>query len=499
MTVTVAAAAPAFAAIDLGASSARLFAGELHRGALRIEELVRLRNGPVYLPDGIHWDLLRVHQGMLDGLGRLTKDHAGPMSVGIDGWGVDYGLLDRRGHLLGLPFHYRDTRTDGRVEEVEAIVGPGRVYEATGVQTMAINTLYQLMAERGGGCYDAASQLLLVPDLMAWFLTGVACSEPTNMSTTQMVDVRTGQPVEWLLHELGLRQDLFAEPVLAGEVLGPVMNAVAASAAIRSGTTVVAVGTHDTASAVLAVPALTDDFAYVVSGTWSLVGVEMASPVVNEVTRAANFSNEVGVDGTIRFLRNVAGHWILQECERVWALSGEDRPFPELLAQAARCPAFRWLVDTGSAQFANHGDMPALIREACRRSGGPVPSTPAEVVRCTVDSLALALADTLRDVQRCSGRQVRVLHVVGGGSANELLLRGVASASGMPVVAGPVEASAVGNILMQMRAAGLVGDRKSMRELVARSFPLRRYDPEPALAEAAGLARDRLVRAGVPA
>ncbi len=472
-------------------------AGRLRDGNLHTKEVARLGNGPVCLPDGLHWDLVRLYQGMLDGLAQLSGRHAGPLWVGIDGWGVDYGLLDRAGHLLGLPFHYRDARTDGKVAEAEALLGAGRAYGATGVQTLQINTVYQLMAERQSAAYGVAHRLLLVPDLFAWFLTGQARREATNMSTTQMVDVRNGEPVGWLLDTLGLRADLLGEPVAAGEVLGPILGQVAGSAGIRAGTRVVAVATHDTASAVLAVPAAVEDFAYLVSGSWSLVGLELPAAVIDDRTRAANFSNETGVDGTIRFLRNVMGHWVLQECARAWAAAGQARALPELLEDAGQLPPFRWLFDTASPELAHPGDMPGKVRHACRRLGGPVPGSPPEIVRCTLDSMALAIAAALEDAQRCAGRRVSVLHVVGGGSANGLLLRSVAAATGLPVVAGPVEASAVGNMLVQMRAAGLVGDRASMRRLVASSFSLSPVMVEPALMEAANAARGRLARAGV--
>jgi rhamnulokinase len=494
--LNVPAVTPLFAAIDMGASSARLLAGRLQGGSLQTREVARLGNGPVRLPDGLHWDLLRLYQGMLDGLARLSGGHAGPLWVGIDGWGVDYGLLDRAGHLLGLPFHYRDPRTDGKVAEADALLGAGRAYEATGIQTMQINTIYQLMAERESAAYGVAHRLLLVPDLFGWLLTGQARREATNTSTTQMVDVRDGRPVDWLLDRLGLRTDLLAEPVVAGEVLGPILGPVADGAGVSTGAHVVAVATHDTASAVLAVPAVVEDFAYLVSGSWSLVGLELPAAVVDERTRAANFSNETGIDGTVRFLRNVMGHWVIQECERAWAAAGEAGPLAELLGAAGQLPPFRWLFDTASAELAHPGGMPGKVREACRRAGGPVPDSPPEIVRCTVDSMALAVAAALEDAQRCAGRRVSVLHVVGGGSANGLLLRSVAAATGLPVVAGPVEASAVGNMLVQMRAAGLVGDRASMRSLVAASFALSRVVPEPALVEAADAARGRLARAG---
>jgi rhamnulokinase len=481
------------AAIDLGASSARLFAGRLDGGRLVASEVTRLPNGPVRLAGGWHWDILRIHQGMLEGLAQLSRQVDGePMWAGIDGWGVDYGLLDETGRLLGPPFHYRDERTSDCVRLADEVVGGGRIYEATGVQQMKINTLYQLMAERTSAAYAGAAQLLLVPDLLAFFLTGEGRFERTNASTTQLIDVRTGEVVDWMAGALGLRRELFAPSIDPGEILGPVLADVAASVELRSPLSLVTVASHDTASAVLGVPATVDDFAYVVSGTWSLVGFELDRPVIDEASRQANFSNEVGVDGTIRFLRNVMGFWMLQECERTWAASGAPRDLGKLLAEAANCPAFRSLVDTADPDFAQPGNMPSRVRAACARTGEPVPDSDAAVVRCVVDSMALAIAETLETAQHCAQRQASVVHVVGGGSANDLFLALVAAATGLEVVAGPVEASAIGNLLIQLRTAGLVGDRKEMRALVAGSFPMKRVPPDADLCHQAKAARRRL-------
>jgi rhamnulokinase len=479
-------------AIDLGASSARLFAGCLNQDRLEVEEVARLRNGPVQLPDGLHWDLLRIYQGMLEAVGQLSRGTGeGRLWVGIDSWGVDYGLLDADGRLLGPPFHYRDDRTAGRLEELDRIVGLQRLYEATGIQDMALNTICQLLAERGSGAYSVAAHLLLVPDLLAYLLTGERRLERTNASTTQLVDARTGELVEWLFPLLGLRRELFAAPAQPGEHYGPVLPEVAASVGMAKPPVVVAVASHDTASAVLGVPAATESFAYVVSGTWSLVGLELDAPVISEASWRANFSNELGYGGTVRFLKNVMGHWMLQECERCWALEGRSVRLVDVLAAAAACPPFRSLVDTADPVFAVPGDMPRLVRAACERSGEPVPESDGELVRCLLDSMALAICWALEEAQRCTGRQTRALHVVGGGSANRLLLSVLAACSGLEVLAGPVEASAVGNLLVQLHAAGRVGGRAEMRELVARSFPVLRVLPGPALARAAAHARSR--------
>lgn len=478
--------------MDLGASSVRLFAGRVDGGRLEVREAARMKNGPVQLPDGLHSDLLHVHQEMLEALGHLSRQaDGGRLWVGIDSWAVDYGLIDGDGHLLGPPFHYRDERTAGRMEEVDRRLGLERLYEATGIQHLPFNTIFQLMVERESASYAAASNLLMVPDLLAYLLTGQRRFEHTNASTTQLVDTRTGELIGWLLTELGIRKDLFADPVKPAEHYGPVLPGVAASVGMARAPVVVAVASHDTASAVLGVPAVTDGFAYVICGTWSLVGLELDAPVITDASRRANFSNELGYDGTVRFLKNVMGFWMLQECERCWALEGRRVPLVDLLAQAERCEPFRSLVDTSRPDFAVPCDMPERIRSACRQSGEPVPGTAPEVVRCVIDSVAIAACAALEEAQLCSGKRVKILHVVGGGSANRLFLSALAAASGLEVVAGPVEASAIGNLLVQLHSAGTVGDRGEMRDLVARSFPVERVVPAPELARQAEPARSR--------
>jgi rhamnulokinase len=467
-------------------------AGRLEGDRLVVKEVARLPNAPVRLPDGIHWDLLALHQGMLETLGRLHRDlDDGALWVGVDSWGVDYGLLDVEGRLLGPPFHYRDERTTGLLDELDGLVGLRRIYDATGTQAMAINTICQLLTERGTTAYGAASHLLMVPDLFAYLLTGERRLERTIGSTTELMDARSGQLVDWLFPVLGLRRDLFPPAIEPGEHYGPVLPEVAASVGMRMAPTVVAVASHDTASAVLAVPAEREDFAYVSSGTWSLVGLELDAPVITEASRRANFSNELGYGGTVRFLKNVMGYWMIQESERCWARQGQPVDLGELFVQAEGCPPFRSVVDTAEPAFAVPGDMPARVRAACAARGEPVPGTAAELVRCVLDSVALDISSALGEAQRCAGKDVSALHVVGGGSANRLFLSLLAACSGLEVIAGPTEATVIGNLLAQLRSAGKVGDRADMRRLVARSFPLARVRPDPVLALAADRARRR--------
>lgn len=482
----------AYAAIDLGASSARLFGGHLGQDRLELTEVARFAHHPVRLPDGLHSDVVGLYQAMLEGLAGLAGATDGrPLWVGIDGWGVDYGLIDDRGRLLGLPYHYRDSRTQGLAQATDSSLGRGRLYELTGIQEMEINTVFQLMADRTSKAYEDASNLLLLPDLLGFFLTGQKRFELTNASTTQLLDTRTGELVDELFDKLGLRLDLFAPSALPGQPLGPVLGEVADSVGIASPVEVLNVASHDTASAVLAVPATTKDFAYVISGTWSLVGLELERPVVNEQSRRANFSNELGADGTVRFLRNVMGHWMLQECQRSW---GRQADLGSLLGQARDCPPFRSLVSTDRQDFAHPGNMAEKVRSACAAGGQPVPGSDAELVRCIVDSMALAIADALEEAQRCASREAKIVHVVGGGASNDILLEVVAALTGIEVVAGPVEASAAGNVLMQLRAAGRLRDRHDARRLVARSFPLKVVRPDPELRRRALDARQRWAR-----
>jgi rhamnulokinase len=458
----VAGSAGRYAAVDLGASGGRVIVGRVTVGqpgpsTVELTEVHRFGNEPVRLPDGLHWNIAGLYQEMLAGIRA-----AGPVrSVGIDTWAVDYGLLDPAGALLGLPYHYRDSRTDG--------LAPVGDYPVTGIQYLPFNTVYQLLAEPAERL-AAARHLLLIPDLLGYWLTGQTGAERTNASTTALYDARTGDWAGDLLARLGLPRRLLPALREPGTPIGPLLPHTGLEPV-----PLVAVGSHDTASAVAAVPAATADFAYISSGTWSLVGVELSAPVLSEASRAANFTNEVGIDGTIRYLRNVMGLWLLQECQRGWAAPDTGA----LLAEAAAATPFGALVDPDDASFLAPGDMPARIDAYCRRTGQAPPGTRGGYVRCILESLALAHRAAVRDAARLSGRRVEVIHLVGGGARNALLCQLTADACGLPVVAGPVEATALGNILVQARADGGPADLPAMRALVAGGGALRRYAPGP--------------------
>ncbi|HEX2316752.1 MAG TPA: rhamnulokinase family protein [Thermomonospora sp.] len=457
-----------FAAVDLGASSGRVMTGRVGEGTLELTEVRRFPNRPVRAGGTLHWNILGLYGEILEGLRAAGPDLA---SVGIDSWAVDYGLLDHTGALLSNPVHYRDTRTDGVMDRVRAELGDTLLYEISGLQFLPFNTIYQLVAARAE--LDRAQTLLMIPDLLAYWLTGRIGAERTNASTTGLLDVRTLTWSAPLLDRLGLPERLFPEPCEPGDVIGPLRPDVAADTGLSRDLPVTAVASHDTASAVVAVPADGERFAYISCGTWSLVGVELPDPVIGEAGRAANFTNEAGVDGTVRYLRNVMGLWLLQESLRAWG----SPDLPALLEAAAEVPAFRAVVDPDAPEFLPPGDMPARIAAHCRATGQRPPETPAETVRCVLDSLALGHRAALRRALRLSGREADVIHLVGGGSRNALLCQLTADACGLPVVAGPVEATALGNVLVQARAFGLVKDLAEIRGLVAATQPLRRYEP----------------------
>jgi rhamnulokinase len=455
-----------YAAVDLGASSGRVIAVRIDGDRVSVDEIHRFANRPVRAAGTLHWDILALHQGMLDGL-RL----AGPVdSIGIDSWAVDYGLLDGDGRLLGNPVHYRDGRTSGVAERMTGELGNAELYQVTGLQFLPFNTIYQLLAEP---LLDRAETLLMIPDLLTYWLTGSRGAEVTNASTTGLYDVRTGAWASGLATRLGIPSGVLPELRTPGSPSGTLRAEIAEETGLSQATPVTAVASHDTASAVAAVPSRTDRFAYISSGTWSLVGIELPRPVLSEESRLAGFSNETGLDGTIRYLRNVMGLWILQESLRTWG--GADLPaLPALLGAAEQAPPFQALIDPDDPAFLPPGDMPARIAAYCERTGQRPPDGRAATVRCVLESLALAYRRTIDDAVRLSGQEVEVVHLVGGGARNALLCQMTADATGLPVIAGPVEAAALGNALVQARAQGVVTD---IRDLVRRSEQPVTYRP----------------------
>jgi rhamnulokinase len=433
--------------------------------AIDLREVHRFANRPVQIRGTLHWDILALWSGVVDGL--RIAGRSGPFDgIGVDSWAVDYALVDEDGALLGNPVHYRDMRTDGVADTVDDVIAADELYAVTGLQRLPFNTIYQLVAARDTWAMRNAAGLLMIPDVFAYLLCGERSGEITNASTTGLFDVRTREWSTDLVKRLGLRADLLPAVREPGERIGTVLASVAADCGIDAAP-VWTVGSHDTASAVLGVPARNDRFAYISCGTWSLVGVERGAPVTSDAARAANFSNELGVDGTVRFLRNVMGLWLLQESVRTWERAGVAVDLPRLLDEAAQLPGGRSVVDPDRPQFLPPGDMPARLQAECRRIGAEVPESPAELTRCILDSLAAAYRHTVQQAAELSGTPVEVVHLVGGGAQNALLCQLTADACELPVVAGPVEAAAYGNVLVQARAAGvLAGDRTRLRALL---------------------------------
>jgi rhamnulokinase len=468
----------AVAAVDLGASSGRVMVGRVGPGSLQLVEVNRFPNEPVQVHGSLQWDILALYRGVLNGL-RAAGREAGPLaSVGIDSWAVDYGLLDESGALVGNPIHYRDARTGGVMDRVLLDMAPRELYAVTGLQLLPFNTIFQLVAARSTPALRVAETLLLIPDLLAYWLTGEMGAEVTNASTTQLYDVRSGTWSWDLMRALSIPTHLFPPLRRPGEPSGTLTNEVRDQTGLAGPVPVTAVGSHDTASAVVGVPATGDGICFISCGTWSLVGLELPAPVLTEASLKANFTNETGVDGTIRYLRNVMGLWLLQESVRIWNDRGLPADLATLLHDAARAPAFGALVDTDDPTFLPPGDMPARIAAACAATGQSPPQNQAETVRCILDSLALAYRRAVGAAQELSGRSVDAVHIVGGGSRNTMLCQLTADACDLPVVAGPVEASALGNVLVQARAVGaLSGGLAEMRALVRATHDLTRYQP----------------------
>jgi rhamnulokinase len=467
------------AAVDLGASSGRVIHGRVGPGVLQMREVHRFRNGPVTLPDGLYWDILGLYQDIVAGLRDAVQDDPDIQGVAVDSWAVDYGLIAADGSLLGNPRHYRDARTTGAViDTVHAAAPVDKLYGINGLQYLPFNTLYQFAADPHIG--EPGVQALLIPDLLGYWLTGHRVAEDTNASTTGLLDARTGQWNTDLIDTLGLPTGLLPRVVPPGTVVGDLTDHVQAQLGLRRPVTVSTVGSHDTASAVVGVPAENPNFAYISCGTWGLVGVELDQPVLTEDSRAANFTNERGVDGTIRYLRNVMGLWLLSETLRTWELQGEKSSLTGLIAAAADIPPGGPTFDPDEPQFLPPGDMPARIAEACRNTGQQPPQTRPEIVRCILDSLAITFAARVHDAARLSGQRVDVIHIVGGGSQNTLLCQLIADAAGLPVVAGPVEATALGNLLVQARTHGaLTGDLWDLRAQLRAAVTTARYSPQP--------------------
>ncbi|MDR2347507.1 MAG: rhamnulokinase [Bifidobacteriaceae bacterium] len=473
------------AAVDLGASSGRVMVVTLGEAAVDLECVHRFPTAAAMREGRLSWDFEGIWANVAAGLRAAAA--GGPVdSVGIDSWGVDYGLIGADGELLAAPVSYRDSRTEGVPERVWRQLDPAWLYRLTGTAHQRFNTIFQLATEPAK-TLERAQSLLMLPDLLNHRLTGRLGAEATNASTTGLFDAARRDWCWPVIEAMGLPERLFPAVVEPGAVVGELTAQAAEATGLDRATTVVAVGSHDTASAIAAAPATEADFAYISSGTWSLVGVELAEPVLTEASRVAGFTNELGVGGAVRYLKNVTGLWLLSECQRAWAARGLTEPLEALLEGAARLPRSAVVFDASRDQFLAPGDMPERVAEAIVEAGGRAPRDHHETVRCVIDSLAATSAATIRAGAELAGVTPRRIHVVGGGSLNALLNQATADAAGLPVLAGPVEASAIGNALIQARAlaAGPAGRARPagpdgivrLRRLVAQHFRVRTHQP----------------------
>lgn len=465
---------------DFGASSGRAMLGSLIDGKLTIEEVHRFSNDPVKLCGRFVWDIPRLFYEMKQALLKLSRSGMTVDAIGIDTWGVDFGLLDKNGHLLGLPVHYRDARTEGMPEKVRRIISDEELFSRTGIAFNSFNTLYQLyaMKDEGDPVLESASELLFMPDLLAYFLTGKKGTEYTIASTSQLLNPYTRDWDRDLMEKLGIPARIFGEVKLPGAVRGTLLPEIARECGVAE-IPVIAIGGHDTASAVAAVPAREKDFAYISSGTWSLLGAEIEKPLCAEGVMKANYTNEGGVDGSIRLLKNIMGLWIIQECKREWDRRGAETSFGELVELSMRAPAFKAIIDVDDPGFLAPGDMPARIQAYCEKSGQAVPEGKGEISRVIYESLALKYRWAIERLEEDMLRKpIEALHIVGGGSKNALLNQFTAEAIRRPVIAGPDEGTIIGNLLVQAQALGAIDGMRALRQVVEDSFPTQTFLPE---------------------
>ena len=470
--------AQSFMAFDLGAESGRGVLGRFDGERIELEELHRFPNGGVRVLDSLHWDVLRLWSEMKNALSvcaRRTEDLKG---IGIDTWGVDFALIGKDNSLLGFPYHYRDSRTDGMLNKAFARLSREEIFRRSGGQFIQINTLYQLlsMVIHESPLLKVAETFLMIPDLFNFWLTGHKVCEFTNATTTQFYDPRQKSWSGEICNALDLPYHLLPEIVQPGTQIGTLLPTVCDETGLGE-TPVIAPGCHDTASAVAAVPAQTENWAYISSGTWSLMGIEVSDPIISNQVLSLNFTNEGGVANTFRFLKNIMGLWLLQECRRTWSRRGRDISYDQLMQLASDAQPFKYLIEPDNETFLRAGDMPSRIIDYCKHTEQIPPRDEGEFVRCILDSLALKYRWVSEKLELVGGKPIEVIHIVGGGARNRLLCQFTANAAAVPVVAGPTEATAVGNIMVQAIATGLIDSISEAREIISRSFELETYEP----------------------
>jgi len=466
-------------AYDLGAGSGRAIIGRLTDNRIVTQEIHRFTNQPVKVGDRLHWDILRLYHEIQQGLIIAKQEHMLPESIGIDSWAVDYGLIGRHGELLGNPYHYRDWHTHGVMEKVQDHLSKRAIFEATGIQFLSFNTIYQLAALRQSDSplLSEAERFLMIPDLLRYFMTGEMINEFTNATTTQLFNVRQGDWDRKLLSSIGIPASWFHKPVQPGSSAGRIRSSLMVDLGIPA-IPVIAVAEHDTASAVVAVPALSGSFAYLSCGTWSLMGTEVKQPIIHEQAMKWNFTNEGGAYGTYRLLKNIMGLWIFQELKREAEREGHHYSFEQWIHHAQQAPAFAALIDPDDVLFLHAGDMRSRIRQYCRQTGQQPPDTYGALTRCIFESLALKYRYVLELTEQLSDQTFEGLHMVGGGIQNKLLCQWSANAIGRPVWAGPAEGSAIGNLAVQWIAQGTFKDMQEARTVIRDSFPIEIYEPE---------------------
>lgn len=474
-----------FLAIDIGATSGRALLGIIADGKFEIQELHRFPNTIMTLHGKYYWNIYRLYEAVKESLVICARQHILLDSIGIDTWGVDFGYIAKDGTLLGLPRAYRDPYTEGAPEEFFKHVPREEVYRLTGIQVMNFNSLYQLFRakEQGFGPLEAADSILFMPDLLSYMLTGKKVCEFTDASTSQILNPVTRKFEDKLLEAAGVSPSLFGPVVMPGTFVGELTDALAEETGVGK-VPVIAVAGHDTASAVATVPTADREFAYLSSGTWSLMGIETEEPIITDASYRHNFTNEGGIDGTTRFLKNITGMWLLEQCRKEWEKQGCSYSYPAIVKMAERTPPFRCLINPDDPRFAAPKNMPEAIAAYCRETGQHVPVEDDEFVRCIFDSLAFRYKEVLLMLSEMAPFPIRKLHVIGGGSRNNLLNQFTANVINMPVVAGPAEATAIGNCMIQARAAGLVADRWEMRRLINASLSPVVFHPEDGWEEA---------------
>lgn len=468
-----------FLAFDLGAESGRAVVGTIHKGGLELNEKHRFPNPTGRMRGHLHWNLLQQWEELKTGLRKVAAEKIKLAGIGVDTWGVDFGFIGKNGEILGNPYHYRDSRTDGLMEKTFKRVSRNDIFQATGIQFMSINSLYQMLAmvQAQDWPLRQAETMLFVPDLFNYLFTGQRKSEFSIASTSQMYDMRKNAWSTEMLTKLGIPTQILPEVVPSGTVLGPLLDSVADECGCGP-IPVIAPALHDTASAVAAVPAQGDDWCYISSGTWSLMGVEIPAPIINAKSLTYNYTNEGGVGGSIRLLKNIMGMWLIQECRRHFRKEGYEHTYAELTEMAGRAHGFTSLIDPDHAPFLSPGELPIKIEKFCRQTKQPTPATRGDFIRTCLDSLALTYRRTLDGLEDLIGRKIGVIHIVGGGCQNELLNQMTADATGRLVIAGPVEGTAMGNILVQAMAVGVVKDLAEARSIIRKSFPVKRFEPQ---------------------